>query len=95
LILKPRTRPNAIRSLRQAIDFAEIECDYVPARKWVNEIERSGHELGVTDARFNSVYGQDFLLAILKSVSTCSQNPEEAFFHWQHGHAIPGLGSTI
>ena len=35
----------AIRSLRLAIDFAEIENDFIPLRKWVNEVEQSGHEL--------------------------------------------------
>jgi len=32
--------------IRQAIDFAEIEGDLVDMRKWANEVERSGHELG-------------------------------------------------
>jgi hypothetical protein len=28
----------AILLLRQAIDFAEIKHDFVPLRKWVNEV---------------------------------------------------------
>ena len=34
----------AIRSLRQAIDFAEIEHDFIPLRKWANQVEHSGNE---------------------------------------------------
>ena len=43
----------AIQLLRQAIDFAEIEHDFVPLRKWVNEVEQSGHELEAMDGRLN------------------------------------------
>ena len=43
----------AILLLRQAIDFAEIEHDFVPLRKWVNEVEQSGHEMGAVDGRLN------------------------------------------
>jgi hypothetical protein len=39
----------AIQSLRQVIDFAEIEHDLIPLRKWANEVEHSVHEL-VEDA---------------------------------------------
>jgi hypothetical protein len=35
----------AMQILRQAIDFAEIEHDFVPLRKWVNEVARSDHEI--------------------------------------------------
>jgi hypothetical protein len=35
---------SAIRSLLQAIDFAEIEHDFIPQRKWANEVEHSGNE---------------------------------------------------
>jgi hypothetical protein len=43
----------AIRSLRQAIDFAEIDYDLVPARKQANEVEQSGHEQKEIDNQFN------------------------------------------
>jgi hypothetical protein len=33
----------AIRSLRQAIVFAEIEHDFIPLRKWANEVEHPGN----------------------------------------------------
>ena len=39
----------ATQSLRQEIDFAEIQHDFIPLCKWVDEIELSGHEL-VEDA---------------------------------------------
>jgi hypothetical protein len=64
--------------LRQAIDIAEIEHDFVPLRKWVNEVEQSGHELGVMDGRLNISTGQDVLLAILQSVAAGSISSEEA-----------------
>jgi hypothetical protein len=34
----------AIRSLRQAIVFAEIEHDFIPLCKWANEVKHSGNE---------------------------------------------------
>jgi hypothetical protein len=33
-----------IRSLSQAIDFAEIEHDFIPHRKWANEVEHFDNE---------------------------------------------------
>jgi hypothetical protein len=44
---------HAILLLRQAVDFAEVERDFVPLRKWVNEVEQSGHELLAMDGRLN------------------------------------------
>ena len=68
----------AIESLRQAIDFAEIERDFGPLRKLVNEVELSGHELGAMDGRLNFPAGRDVLLATLQSVAAGSVSPEEA-----------------
>jgi hypothetical protein len=68
----------AIELLRQAIDFAEIERDFVPLRKWVNEVEQSGHDLGAMDGRLNLPAGQDVLLAALQSVAAGTLSPEEA-----------------
>lgn len=68
----------AIVSLRQAVDFAEIEQDFVPLRKWVNEVEQSGHELGAMDGRLNLPAGQQVLLSILNSVAAGSVSPEDA-----------------
>jgi hypothetical protein len=79
----------AIRSLRQAIDFAEIEHDFVPVRKLANEVEHSGHELGATDIRFNSASTQDFLEATLQSVASGILPPEEALRrlrNWMNGN---------
>ena len=59
----------AIESLRQAVDFAEIERDFVPLRKLVNEIEQSGHDLGAMDGRLNLPAGRDVLMATLQSVA--------------------------
>ena len=64
--------------LRQAIDVAEIEHDFVPLRKWVNEVELSGHDMGAMDGRLNLQAGQDFLMATLQSVADGSASPEEA-----------------
>jgi hypothetical protein len=68
----------AIESLRQAIDFAEIEHDFVPLRKMVNEVEASGHELVALEDRLNYPAGQDVLIAILQAVAMGSLPPEEA-----------------
>jgi hypothetical protein len=64
--------------LRQAIDFAEIEHDFVPLRKWVNEVEQSGHDMGAMDGRLNLRAGQDILMATLQSVADGSVSSEEA-----------------
>jgi hypothetical protein len=64
--------------LRQAIDFAEIEHDFVPLRKWVNEVEQSGHDMGAMDGRLNLQAGQDILMATLQSVAAGSVSSEEA-----------------
>jgi hypothetical protein len=68
----------AIASLRQAVDFAEIERDFVPLRKMVNEVELSGHDLGAMDGRLNRPAGQEVLAAVLQSVATGLVSPEEA-----------------
>jgi hypothetical protein len=64
--------------LRQAINFAEIERDFVPLRKWVNEVEESGHGLEAIETRLNQPAGQDILTATLQSVAVGSVSPEEA-----------------
>ena len=68
----------AIESLRQAVDFAEIERDFVPLRKMVNEVEQSGHDLGAMDGRLNTHAGEDVLRATLQSVAAGSVSPDEA-----------------
>jgi len=68
----------AIESLRQAVDFAEIERDFVPLRKLVNEVEQSGHDLGAMDGRLNRPAGQEVLTAALQAVASGSISPEEA-----------------
>lgn len=65
--------------LRQAIDLAEIEHDFAPLRKWVNEVDVSGNEMGAIETRLNQPTGQDFLMTILQSVADRSVSPEEAF----------------
>ena len=66
--------------LRQAIDFAEIEHDFVPLRKWVNEVEESSHGLETIETRLNQPAGQDVLMAILHSVASGSLSPEAALW---------------
>jgi hypothetical protein len=68
----------AVHILRQAIDFAEIENEYVPLRKWANEVERSGHELTAMDCRLNLPAGQEVLFATLQTVASGTLPPEEA-----------------
>ena len=68
----------AIRSLRQAIDFAEIEHEFIPLRKWANEVEHSGHELEAIDGRLNHSVGQDVLTVTLQTVAAGLVSPEEA-----------------
>ena len=67
-----------IQILRQAIDFAEIENDFVPLRKWVNEVEESCHGLEAIETRLNQPAGQDVLMAALQSVAAGSVSPKEA-----------------
>jgi hypothetical protein len=74
----------AIESLRQAIDFAEIERDFVPLRKWTNEVEASGHELGAMEDRLNLPAGQEVLMAIMQSVATGSATPDAALLRIRH-----------
>lgn len=68
----------ALQRLRDAIDFAEIEQDFVPLRKWVNEVEKSGRELEIIQTRLNQPVDQDFLLTTLQSVATGLLSSEEA-----------------
>ena len=34
----------ALAQLRQAIDYAEMDGDFQPARKWLNEVETAAKE---------------------------------------------------
>ena len=68
----------AMQMLRQSIDFAETEHDFVPLRKWADEVEKSCHGLEAIEARLNHPVGQDFLLIILQSVAAGVLSPEEA-----------------
>ena len=83
-----------IQVLRQAIDFAEIEHDFVPLRKWVNEVEQSGHELEAVEARLNASVGKELLQEILGSVATGSLSPQEALQHI-HGWLVRGTRPRI
>jgi hypothetical protein len=56
----------------------EIEDDFVSLRKWVNEVEQSGHDMGAMDGRLNLPAGQDVLMATLRSVASGSVSSEEA-----------------
>ena len=68
----------AIESLRQAIYLAEIERDFVPLRKWTNEVEASGHELEAINGRLNFPAGQEVLAVTLQSVAAGTVSPEAA-----------------
>jgi hypothetical protein len=67
----------AIKMLRQAIDYAEIDHDFTPLRLWANEVKLSGHTIGAMDARLNGQTGLEFLQATLQSVATGTLAPEE------------------
>jgi hypothetical protein len=67
----------AMLILRQAIDFAEIEHDFVPRRMWVNEVEQSDHDLGAMDGRLYLLASQDVLMAFLKLDASGAIPPEE------------------
>jgi hypothetical protein len=84
--------------LRQAIDFAEIEHDFVPLRKWVNEVEQSGHEMGAMDGRLNFPAGQDVLMATLQSVAAGSVSPKEALLRirrWLNGGQVQAVETEL
>jgi hypothetical protein len=87
-----------IELLRQAIDFAEVERDFVPLRKWVNEVEQSGHDLGAMDGRLNLPAGQDVLLAALRSVAAGSVSPEVALHRirrWINSGQMPVVETEL
>jgi len=88
----------AIESLRQAVDFAEIEHDFVPLRKMVNDVEQSGHDLGAMDGRLNHSSGQEVLMRTLQSVATGSVTPEEALLsirRWLNSGRAQGAESEL
>jgi hypothetical protein len=64
--------------LHQAIDFAEIDGDFAPLRKCVNEVEKAAHRLEAIETRLNQPTGQDVLMTTLQSVAAGSVSPEEA-----------------
>ena len=68
----------AMQMLRQSIDFAETEHDFVPLRKWADEVEKSCHGMKEIEARLNHPVGQNVLLATMQLVTTRSLSPEEA-----------------
>ncbi len=68
----------ALQRICDAFDFAEIEQDFVPLRKWANEVEKSGRELENIETRLNQPAGQGFLLTTLQSVATGLLSSEEA-----------------
>lgn len=67
----------ALHFLRQAVDFAEIEGEFVPLRKWVNQVELSGHAMDAMDGRLSSSTGQAVLLDVLQAVASGALSPEE------------------
>ena len=70
----------AMQMLRQSIDFAETELDFVPLRKWADEVEKSCHGMKEIEARLNHLVGQDVLLETLKLVAAGSLSPEKAAY---------------
>ena len=68
----------ALWMLRQAIDFAEIEHEFMPLRKWAQIAERSVQEMEEVENRLNLPASQNVLLATLQSVATGLMPPDEA-----------------
>jgi hypothetical protein len=68
----------ALWMLRQAIDFAEMEQDFVPLRKWTNKLEQSSQELEAIRNRLTLPAGQQILLATLQSASEGAISPDDA-----------------
>ena len=58
--------------------FAEIEHDFIPLRKWANEVEQSVYEMEDIETRLNDLAWQDFLLTTLQSVAARELSSEEA-----------------
>jgi hypothetical protein len=88
----------AIQMLRQAIDFAEIERDFVPLRKWANEVEASGHELDMMDWRLNFPANQKTFMTILQSVASGSVSPEAALLQirrWLNSGQMPEVKAEL
>ena len=88
----------AIQILRQAIDFAEIEHDFVPLRKWVNEVDDSYNRLGAIETRLNQPSGQDVLMANLQSVAAEGVSPEEALLRirrWLNSGQLQALETEL
>jgi|GEM_PF-3740117 len=77
-----------IELLRQAIDFAEIECDFIPLRKWENEFEQSRHDLGAMDGRLNLPVGSfsfgDALLQVRCRLNIGDTQALETEFSYQY-----------
>ena len=68
----------AMQMLRQSIEFAEIDHDFVPLRKWVNEVDESCHGLEAIETRLNQPAGQNVLIATLQSAAAGKISPREA-----------------
>jgi hypothetical protein len=84
--------------LRQAIDFAEIERDFVPLRKWANEVEASGHELDMMDWKLNFPANQKVLMKILQSVAAGSVPSEAALLQirdWLNSGQMPEIEAEL
>ena len=88
----------AMLILRQAIDFAEIEHDFVPLRKWVNEVEDSCNRLEAIETRMNQPAGQDVLMATLQSVAAGSVSSEEALLRirrWSNNGQVQAVETEL
>jgi hypothetical protein len=88
---------HALFRLRDAIDFAEMEQDYIPARLWAYRLEQSIKELKAVQARLNDTDRQDFLLTALQATAACGLSPEEAsrcLRLWLNTGQIQAAGNT-
>jgi len=88
----------ALERLRSAIDFAEMERDFVPLRIMANEVENSCREYREVETRLNQPAGRDVLMATLQSVDDGSLSPEEALLrirYWLNSGQEPAVEAEV
>ena len=88
----------ALERLRSAIDFAEMERDFVPVRIMANEVENSCREYLAVETRLNQHASRNVLMATLQSVEAGSLSPEEALLRirrWLNSGQVPAVEAEL
>lgn len=84
----------AITLLRHAIDFAEIEDEFIPLLKWANEVEQSGHELEEMDNQLTHSVCKVVSRTTLQTVASGALSPEDALIYIRYWFNYQNLLST-